>query len=120
MPYIITVDRLPWGPNGKGAELHAVATLEEAREAIDRVVRLRVKDPEEFDRWIYASLNLSESGGTIGPLPNGTVIEVERVGLTELAERASADQNPNDAPHVGRLLTRGIDSIIHAYNARHA
>lgn len=46
---------------------------------------------------------ITESGGSVGPLPDGTVIEVERVKMAELAAM------------VPRLLEDG-ENVIAAYN----
>lgn len=77
MPYIITTLH-PWAdanePARRARTRTAVATLEEARAAIKRSVNA-IGTPD--DR--FAAHHLPESGGTIGPLPDSTVIEVRRV-----------------------------------------
>jgi hypothetical protein len=88
MPYIvITTDTLLYAedptaefePDAKPVQQirTAVATLDEARGAADRIVLDGYADSFKSandDR--NALLALPESGGTIGPLPDGTVIEV--------------------------------------------
>jgi hypothetical protein len=74
----ITVERGPDGIAIAFVSRHAVATLDDARFHIGikmggRVGR-PVKVPKEF---IEVLANLSESGGTVGPLPDGTLITVE-------------------------------------------
>lgn len=51
----------------------AVATLDEARKV--------VWGPLD---WRGTCEHISESGGTVGPLPDGTVIEVRQVSLDEI------------------------------------
>ena len=63
----------------------AVATLDEARDVVTGIVEER----EPFSHKVQetAGSNLSamrESGGTVGPLPDGTVIEVRRVNWIDL------------------------------------
>jgi hypothetical protein len=78
----------------------AVATLEEARVAAAKLLRERSEEgkAQGVEMW------LPKSGGTIGPLPDGTVIEVERVKIAALAAM------------VPRLLEDG-ENVIAAYNA---
>lgn len=87
----------------------AVATLEEARQHCFAV------PPDEsyygeFDDFYEAVAALPESGGTVGPLPDGTVIEVGRCSWMYLKIHTDL---PGD-PH-GTLSER---EIIDAYNAR--
>jgi len=96
MPYVITT-----ATPLRGEPVHesldritrtAVATLEEAREAAAEVAGTAYSD-----EWIMAHANrgtvaplidaawdLPESGGTVGPLPDGTVIEVRRRSWPDL------------------------------------
>ena len=64
----------------------AVATLPEARRAAHAVIlRCERASTVEFDTGPYRdATNVSEAGGTIGPLPDATVIEVERVTFADL------------------------------------
>jgi hypothetical protein len=43
------------------------------------------------DGWNQEALDLPEHGGTVGPLPDGTVIEVEQVLLNADGEWESED-----------------------------
>ena len=99
MPYIITTShgcgycqRCGYGGGSSPECLHpqatraAVATLEEARElAYDRIVHTpeytRVTGFPTLE-WTHA--RLPEAGGTVGPLPDGTVIEVRPASWADL------------------------------------
>jgi hypothetical protein len=123
MPYIVTTKR----PEPKGSDpvlwayvsRRAVATLEEARR-----YALTVADEHEGEMWSPAMLEaVYEFGGegTVGPLPDGTVIEVVQTTWLDLARQAGL------AEHVGSLATdaeRGFTyappRILDAYNARQA
>jgi hypothetical protein len=83
MPYIITTERTDVAAHGGTFQnvlsRTAVAALDEARRITAREYREHVHRFMGFDtRWI------TESGGTIGPLPDGTVIEVRRVNWIDL------------------------------------
>jgi hypothetical protein len=83
----------------------AVATLEEARAAVWAQVfdsRSRTIDGSEVD-------SLPGSGGTIGPLPDGAVIEVRRVMHAELAREAGLGRR--DTPMMSDA------AIVAAFNA---
>jgi hypothetical protein len=87
MPYIVTTKR-ELEDDGMGrawferVSRHAVATLDEARETALRAVG------ERRDMY-YCEMEdaVPESGGTVGPLPDGTVIEVEQRSRNWLADR---------------------------------
>jgi hypothetical protein len=69
----------------------AVATLEEARDATynECVLAWHRRDlSHEIDRLMGEIRALPESGGTIGPLPDGTIIEVMPATWTRLYELA--------------------------------
>lgn len=105
MPYVVT-RRQPGRPDD---ELPAVATLEEARLVAAEITlpyALAVQPPAD-KAYAAACGAIPESGGTIGPLPDGTVIEAESVIWTELADRA--DCFPVPWSH---------ERILAAYNAR--
>lgn len=118
-PYIVTTKRR-WADaasNTAGTQLasrRAVATLEETREVADDAVfaafdrdRKRPGDelPPPYMALSIDARDLPESGGTVGPLPDGTVIEVERTGWTDLLMAAH--------------ITGGSDAqILDAFNAR--
>jgi hypothetical protein len=87
MPYIICVNRPGYMPE---ADPVAVITLEEARAAAWALVfdsKSQHIDGSEVDA-------LPESGGTIGPLPDGYVIEVQQVSFHELALAAGHEHPP--------------------------
>jgi hypothetical protein len=90
MPYIVTTkrpDAQPYNPAHaniwRPVSRRAVATLDAARRAC-----LGVLDAAHLQGSpvaVYrAAVDLPESGGTVGPLPDGTVIEVERVGWPDI------------------------------------
>jgi hypothetical protein len=79
-PYIITVSQTPEhdGATGFVRSRRAVATLEEAR---DEAYRIVVEKGFERGRPLLGHMAdaidlYSESGGKVGPLPDGTMIEV--------------------------------------------
>lgn len=74
MPYIITTTHGERDMRWPRVTRRAVATLDEAREAARESVN--AIDVGLFRECEQAEL-LPEHGGTIGPLPDGTVIEVE-------------------------------------------
>ena len=81
MPYIITTtyQRRP-GPLGTDLlSRHAVATLDEAREYAWETVK-QISGPSTATVANRAACeSITERGGTIGPLPDGTMIEVKPV-----------------------------------------
>ena len=72
MPYIIKV----------GPKSTAVATLEEAR-------ALCTQEAERTDAHWYSEDDISESG-SVGPLPDATMIEVENLSPLMLASKCGA------------------------------
>lgn len=97
MPYIVTTQRTS---DERGVELlsrRAVATLEEAQDAAQQIVYdgppIRVKTEWELICMVIA--DMPESGGSVGPLPDGTVIEVERVDWPRMATIAGYGGNPS-------------------------
>jgi len=74
-PYIITTK--PHFYSDPPTE-HAVATLDEARSYCRAEVRRTAKGHLSVGRLGLAIARMPETGGTIGPLPDGTVIEVRR------------------------------------------
>jgi hypothetical protein len=113
MPYIITTKRqTPFGRAGGqtiGGPVDVIvsrranATLEDARESARDATAAHCGD-YALAEWDEMALTLPESGGTIGPLPDGTVIEVKWAGLGDLAFA------------IGRMLAPD-EKIIDAYNA---
>jgi hypothetical protein len=88
VPYIITTNRYLDDPTAEflpgakpGVSRRAVATLDEAR---DEVFRLWWQlDADSTSAKAVDDL-VTDQGGTVGPLPDGTVIEVERVDIADL------------------------------------
>ncbi len=78
----------------------AVATLDEAREAAAATVNAAWTDRDDAGirphyRMRNRALNLPGEGGTVGPLPDGTVIEVRKInGYTLAGEVANATGEP--------------------------
>jgi hypothetical protein len=79
VPYVITVKRpCPGCDDGETHERsrRAVAGLEEAREAARDSVYVHIGTSDRWLSFMRTVDDLGESGGTVGPLPDGTVIEV--------------------------------------------
>ncbi len=118
MPYIVTSTKpemadtlVPGQPWPRSVSRRAVATLDEARYAAAEAGRQAVDRQwveGEHLRATLAAMELPEHGGTIGPLPGGTVIEVEQVTVFELWESAG---RPCGAPPMDD------SEIIDAFNA---
>jgi hypothetical protein len=94
MPYIITTKRPNECPSRVGfaddmrvTGRRAVATLEEARDGSIDIVRHAGPPVGEYFEAEKIANRLPESGGTVGPLPDGTLIEVERKTWKSLAEQ---------------------------------
>ena len=92
MPYVITTKRRgSYGPQYSAAEADAVShravtTLEEAKRAAYDVLDTQrdTMGPEKYGKLRCVIFDWSGSGGTVGPLPDGTVIEVEAVTWQDL------------------------------------
>lgn len=113
MPYIVTTKRrytdVEDGVERDRSEplsRRAVATLEEARHAAYAPFRERFYPNEPYREASRAIEALGESGGTVGPLPDGTVIEVEQIRDYELAKAA------------GVALPSHLGTILDAFNAQ--
>jgi hypothetical protein len=94
--------------------LRAVATLEEARRAIAETSAM----PEATATWVFG-----ESGGTVGPLPDGSLIEVDAVDWHKLARESGSEVLLNAALNLGERIEYwpGIqESILAAFNAKQA
>ena len=131
MPYIITrsavdftpVHGEPWHPV-KTLSRVAVATLEEACETawtiIDEAEEQRGDLPgPSRDAYSLAVADLPESGGTVGPLPYGTIIGVELATWEALREMrppaGCTERNRAVWPPTWSKLHQG--EIILAFNA---
>jgi hypothetical protein len=107
MPYIITTHaRLTQTMPGPTTRI-AVATLDEAREAAYSAVEDREPPIMVCFRLAGECHDMSESGGTIGPLPDGTVIEVKPCTWSHLAKVVKWDNGP----------ARPLAEILAAFNA---
>jgi hypothetical protein len=123
-PYIVTTKR----PNKDDAPVwdrfdlsrRAVATLDEARKVCHDAVLAselpthEVMDPAH-DRFYDAALTLPD-GGTVGPLPDGTVIEVEATTWADLASASVIDPAVRNRAVNGDTAMR--QRILDAYNAQ--
>lgn len=107
MPYVITT-RQPWyHADGEFAgdtiDRRAVATLEEAHAAI----RNFCDETFAYYGRYHADANaIPEAGGTVGPLPDGTIIEVAPFDRARLLTVTSGDIRQTDA------------ELCNAFNAR--
>lgn len=130
MPYIITTResreayerrraRDPGAYRQQGITHQAVATLDEAREAVMDVAGVPSDlgtwdEPESAHWWTLECARLPDHGGTVGPLQDGTVIEVERVETMQLYRRANL---PLPDLAFRRTEAQHIRDAIDAYNA---
>lgn len=112
MPYIVTIkDRYPSqvdssAPFGPIRSRRAVATLDEAKVAAAEAVLEHIgyewylgdrRRPLSLpDRIAECHTNLTEQGGAIEPLPDGTVIEVKHVGYPYLLAQIEQDDSPGN------------------------
>jgi hypothetical protein len=116
MPYIIETHRTSttWAggivPVPAETTRQAVATLEEARGSAGTVVNALPDDVERVRPFYDAIVDLSESGGTIGPLPDGTIIEVRQVDWESIAPKSFDDFDG----HAREWKSRAIESYNHA------
>lgn len=104
MPYIVTTR----SPDLDAIEPYAVATLDEALEYVSTTI-CDLMAGENFGQYQDEFRAIGETGGSVGPLPDGTVIEVRRVSWPEmyaLAGHETADTN--------------AETILTAYNAQAA
>lgn len=88
-PYIVTTKHEGRYPGALHPQSRrAVATLEEAREAANDAVGSRMPehraDVGDYIDAMADADNLPEAGGTVGPLPDGTVIEVSALTWIDL------------------------------------
>jgi len=104
MPYIITIwhneDAAPTPVIPKPKDTRkAVATLDEALSDVSTIV-CNLMAGENFGQYQDQFRAIDESGGTVGSLPDGTVIEVRPTHWDVLAARAEIDHR---VPHA-RIL----------------
>lgn len=122
MPYVITTTSpdpcVAYStPRRPVVSRHAVATLEDARIEAARVIpeHASVDVREHPITWRHAhtlAATLPESGGTVGPLPDGTTIEVTWTTWDRLRDELRHAMQPlsYDSGHAA-------EAIIAAYNA---
>lgn len=127
MPYIVTTKRPgKYGPQHYAHEadrrdLRAVATLEEARVAMWHAVpACDCKVACEYEAACAKAFRLPESGGTVGPLPDGTVIEVEPWSTERAVEWLRERDLLAEIDH-RELSSQTLDLIaVDHFNAREA
>lgn len=104
MPYIVTVNQPGCPPE---ADPTAVATIEEARDAaVDHITGT----PNTADgEWtlLQACQALAETGGVVGPMPDGYVIDVRPVTWEELHALSSCSIPSHASNH---------EHVLDAYN----
>jgi hypothetical protein len=108
MPYVITTTRTVMGgytlpgerESAEYVTRHAVATLDEARTAAIEATG-GAFSIAEHEASLDAVAAFTESGGTVGPLPDGTVIRVARLPIDQMQT------------HFGQSIADACD----AYNA---
>ncbi len=117
-PYIITT-KTPtrvtsptygWVDDERVSRL-AVATLDVCHEHLIQVVTDADLPSESYWAARNDIDNLSESGGTVGPLPDGTTIEVEAMTWERLAELAGLGRGNWSNSH---------EEILAAFNEQEA
>lgn len=79
MPYIISIK-----DGRQTTSAHAVATLNEARDWTAGEVAAHTSDPAVAEHIVKAVDLLPEEGGTVGPLPDGTLIKVHPIAYSSL------------------------------------
>lgn len=120
MPYIVTTSRkyhplAADSPENVHHTRHAVATLDEMNAAVRDACTIdghkHWKAPEIYNRCL-------DDGGTVGPLPDGTVIEVEHVSNSALGYCAGL--LTVDHPQLWRVedLVKRANDPQHGLNAR--
>jgi hypothetical protein len=115
VPYIVTTTRPVARPDAAiFRHQRAVATLGEAREAAMGEVEAVAFATAGFDHLHTVASELPEAGGTIGPLPDGTVIEVERMSVERLCNMIPPEVLSTNA----LAWSRSSDLIIDAFNAQ--
>ena len=110
MPYLITTkpSMLHSHIDTSGVTRTAVATPDDARRAIIAI-------GETHGAWIGGDAlhgPIDRNGGTVGPLPDGTVIEVVQVTPARLAELAGTTS------HLQSGQAKLTSLIVAAFNAR--
>lgn len=127
MPYVIEMNRYLDDPAAEFApgalpavQCHAVATLAEARDYLQPIVR-EAASPRVRSALVLQVASLDRAVGLVGPLPDGTRIRVWCVSdksLLELARDAGWEAHDNAFVDGRRLSGRGRASAIAAINKR--
>jgi hypothetical protein len=112
VPFIVTTKRpcpaCVHGPAGGGehrpesVSRRAVATLEEVQVLVSDAI---YDAGQKTTRDALPAFEIPESGGTVGPLPDGTVIEVEPVSKLYLGTAVPHDRHMTE------------NELLAAYNA---
>jgi hypothetical protein len=107
MPYIIKVG---------GTTCHVVAEHFDARETAAYEIERRTGADEDYEEMYSDAQNVSELGGTFGPLPDGSMLEVIPASwnwVIAVAEDAGID---TDLIHSDAPTGKGDLAILDAYN----
>lgn len=105
MAFIVTI----WSP--EGPYRRAVASLDSARMTVKAAVLAAYGDRHDTEaaQHIGAAVTLPPTGGTVGPLPDGSTVEARPVTLDTLKWQAGLD---------GVYASETV--ILDAWNARNA
>lgn len=92
MPYVITTKTpepgIPAGPWGHNVTRHVVATLDEAQRWVNNRREQDALNARPWPADVDSVIPWIATRCTVGPLPDGTVIEVERVEAMQLYRMA--------------------------------
>lgn len=101
MPYIITIKAIA-SPDPivhpQVVSRRAVVTIEQARHDAElAMVHAKGDGPMPHRTLILAARTLPEVGGTIGPLPDGTMIEILQISYGSLASACALNAKALDS-----------------------
>ena len=130
MPYIITthqsgltaeevareVAHNPTGHGFRGYSRTAVATLDEALSDVSTIV-CNLMAGENFGQYQDQFRAIADSGGSVGPLPDGTTIEVRPVAWRDLIQTMLDAGEDNYPPLIWDTAEDRAD-ILTAFNAQ--
>jgi hypothetical protein len=116
MPYIVTTKR----PSEIDCMMitrsrRAVATLDEALEHVSTTV-CGLMAGENFGQYQDEFRAIDERGGTVGPLPDGTAIEIEQISPLMLAAQITGDKAGLGALMRGCLDRDDWSDLIDTFN----
>jgi hypothetical protein len=128
MPYVLTTKQSDerTGPSGEPSRVEfvsrrAVATLEDAQDAVVQELHDLLDEPTHDQE--RAANTLPASGGTVGPLPDGTIIEVERMLWSSLADEVGAelrwDPPTQDDDYLHAAQREELETVLAAWNEQH-